>query len=61
MSTDVLEAVGGQPAEQVAQPLQELLTPEEAMLLRFYRQLSEVEQLFMRRAIQAMTPRAVPD
>lgn len=31
------------------------------MLLRFYRQLSEVEQLFMRRAIQAMTPRAVPD
>lgn len=61
MSTEVREAVGEQLAERVAQPERECLTPEERLLLRFYRQLDQGEQAFMRRAIEAMTPRAVPD
>lgn len=39
MGTDVDTAVGAQPAEQVAQPEREWVTPEERLLLRFYRQL----------------------
>ncbi|MFU3873532.1 hypothetical protein ACM7HL_12800 [Pseudomonas aeruginosa] len=60
MSTEVREAVGGQPVEQVAQPLMECVTPEERLLLRFYRQLGEAERLFMRRAMEAMVPGVVP-
>lgn len=60
MSTDVLEAVGDQPAERVAQPQQEWVTPEERLLLRFYRQLDVGEQAFMRRAIEAMATRDSP-
>lgn len=60
MSTEVVEAVGGQPAERVAQPLRECVTPEERMLLRFYRQLGEAEQLFMLRAMEAMAPASAP-
>lgn len=52
--TDSCEAVGSQPAERVAQPQMEYVTPEERLLLRFYRQLNEGEQVFMRRAIEAM-------
>lgn len=54
MSTEVLEAVGDQPGGQVAQPMMECVTPEERLLLRFYRQLSEPDRLFMRRAIEAI-------
>lgn len=39
------------------QPLQEWVTPEERLLLRFYRQLDQGEQVFMRRAIEAMVTR----
>jgi len=60
MSTDVLEAVGDQPAERVAQPMMEWVTPEERLLLRFYRQLNKAEQEFMRRAIEAMASREAP-
>lgn len=60
MSTDVLEAVGDQPAERVAQPMMEWVTPEERLLLRFYRQLDKAEQDFMRRAIEGMVPRESP-
>lgn len=52
--TDVVEADGSQLAELVAQPLMECVTPTERLLLRFYRQLSEGDQSFMRRAIEAM-------
>jgi len=58
MSTDVLEAVGDQPAELVVQPQQEWVTPEER--LRFYRQLGHAEQTFMRRVIEAMVMRDSP-
>ena len=54
MSTEVLEAVGDQPAERVAQPQMEWVTLEERLLLRFYRQLDQVEQVFMQRAIEAL-------
>ena len=54
MGTDVLEAVGGQPPEQVAQPQMECVTPEERLILRFYRQLDAPEQAFIRRALEAM-------
>lgn len=60
MSTDVLEAVGDQPAERVALPQMEWVTPEERLLLRFYRQLEDAEQAFMRRAIEAMVCRDSP-
>ena len=59
MKTEVLEAVGDQPGGRVAQPMMECVTPEE-MLLRFYRQLGEVERAFMRRAIEAMVMRESP-
>jgi len=36
------------------------VTPEERLLLRFYRQLGEVEQAFMRRSIEAMVLREFP-
>ncbi|MDU9408239.1 hypothetical protein RTH74_11580 [Pseudomonas sp. zfem001] len=57
MSTEVREAVGEQLAERVAQPDQEWITPEERLLLRFYRQLDAGEQAFMRRAIEALAMR----
>lgn len=60
MGTEVLEAVGSQPAERVAQPQMECVTPEERLLLRFYRQLDAPEQAFMRRAMEAMVLRTVP-
>lgn len=60
MSTDVREAVGEQLAERVAQPEREWVTPEERLLLRFYRQLDQGEQAFMRRAIEAVATRSSP-
>ena len=57
MSTDVCEAVGEQLAERVVQPERERVTPEERLLLRFYRQLSGPDQTFMRLAIEAMATR----
>lgn len=50
-------AEGRQPRCEVAQPDKEPLTPPERMLIRFYRQLDEGEQAFMRRAIEAMAMR----
>jgi hypothetical protein len=60
MSTEVLEAVGDQPGGRVAQPMMECVTPEERLLLRFYRQLSEPDRLFMQRAIEAMVSAGRP-
>lgn len=60
MSTEVLEAVGDQPGGRVAQPMMEWVTSEERLLLRFYRQLGDAEQVFMRRAIEAMVSRESP-
>lgn len=50
-------AEGRQPGCKVAQLDKEPLTPTERMLIRFYRQLDEGEQAFMRRAIEAMATR----
>lgn len=60
MNTDVNAAVGEQLAERVAQPAREWVTPEERLLLRFYRQLDQGEQAFMRRAIEALATRSSP-
>lgn len=60
MSNDVKTAVGEQLAERVAQPAREWVTPEERLLLRFYRQLDQGEQAFMRRAIEALATRRSP-
>ncbi len=60
MSCDVREAAAGQPEAKGAQPLQEWVTPEERLLLRFYRQLDQGEQAFIRRAIEAMVTRDSP-
>ena len=60
MISDVLEAVGEQLAERIAQPEREWVTPEERLLLRFYRQLNLADQTFMRLAIEAMATREVP-
>lgn len=53
MSSDVREAAAGQPEDQGVQPLKEWVT----LLLRFYRQLDQGEQAFMRRAIEVMAMR----
>lgn len=50
-------AEGRQPGYKVAQLDKEPLTPTERMLIRFYRQLDEGEQAFIRRAIEAMAKR----
>lgn len=60
MSSDVNAAVGEQLAERVAQPARECLTPEERLLLRFYRQLDAGEQAYMRRAIEAVAMLSSP-
>ena len=60
MSSDVNAAVGEQLAERVAQPEREWVTPEERLLLRFYRQLDAGEQAYMRRAIEAVATRSSP-
>ncbi|WP_192980919.1 hypothetical protein [Pseudomonas sp. EggHat1] len=60
MRSDVREAAAGQPVDQGVQPLQEWVTPEERLLLRFYRQLDQGEQAFMRRAIEALATRDSP-
>ncbi len=57
MSSDVNAAVGEQLAEQVAQSAREWVTPEERLLLRFYRQLDAGEQAFVRRAVEALVTR----
>lgn len=54
MSSDVREAAAGQPEDQGMQPLKEWVTPEERLLLRFYRQLDKGEQASMLRAIEAL-------
>lgn len=60
MSSDVREAAAGQPEDQGMQPLKEWVTPEERLLLRFYRQLDQGEQAFMRRAVEAVAMRDSP-
>lgn len=60
MRSDVREAAAGQPEDQGVQPLQEWVTPEERLLLRFYRKLDQGEQAFMRRAIKAVAVRDSP-
>jgi len=50
-------AEGRQPGCEVAQPNREPLTPSERLLLRFYKQLDEGEQAFIRRAIEAVATR----
>jgi hypothetical protein len=60
MSSGVQEAAAGQPEDQGVQPLQEWVTPEERLLLRFYRQLDQGEQAFVRRAIEAIVTRDSP-
>lgn len=60
MSSDLNAADGEQLAERVAQPEREWVTPEERLLLRFYRQLDAGEQAFMRRAIEALATRSSP-
>lgn len=57
MTTKIQEAAAGQPVERVAQSLQEWVTLEERLLLRFYRQLNEADQVFMRRAVEAIARR----
>ncbi len=47
-------AEGRQSGCEVAQLDREPLTPAEQMLLRFYRQLDESQQAFMRQAIEAV-------
>ncbi len=47
-------AEGRQPGYEVAQPDKEPLTPTERILIRFYRQLDEGQQAFMRQAIEAV-------
>lgn len=54
---DGLEAAGSQLRGMVTQPDVEPLTPAERMLIRYYRQLDEGEQAFMRCAIEAMATR----
>lgn len=54
MNTDVHAAVGEHLAEPVAQPEREWVTPEERLLLRFFRQLDAEEQAYMRRVIEAL-------
>lgn len=60
MSSELNAAVGEQLAEQVAHPAREWVTPEERLLLRFYRQLDAGEQAFIRRAIKALATRDSP-
>lgn len=60
MSTEVREAVGEQLAERVAQPDREWVTPEERLILRYYRQLDVADQAFIRRALEAVAWRAAP-
>lgn len=58
--TEVHEADGGRLAELVAQPQMECVTPTERLLLRFYRQLDDADQVFMRRAVEAMATKLEP-
>lgn len=51
---EVLEAAGTQPTDSVAQPKTEYLTATERLLLRFYRELRQQDQLVIRQAIEAM-------
>lgn len=55
MSFEVIEAVDSHSEGSGAQPIMEWVTPEERLLLRFYRQLDEAEQAFMRRSIEALS------
>lgn len=54
MSIEVRVADGSQSVEPVAQPRMESVTPEERLLLRFFRLLDDAEQGFMHRAIEAL-------
>lgn len=54
MSSEVREAVVSQPEDLVAQPQMEPVTPEERLILRYYRQLDVADQVFIRRAMESM-------
>ena len=60
MSSEVREAVVSQPEDLVAQPQMEPVTPEERLILRYYRQLDVADQVFIRRALEAAAWRAAP-
>ncbi|MDP2747967.1 hypothetical protein [Pseudomonas sp.] len=61
MKTEVLEAVGDQPGGRVAQPMMDSMTPEEWLVLRFYRQLEGPERLMMIRMMEALVMRLPAD
>lgn len=54
MSFKAIEAVDGRSLEMGAQPPLEGLTPREYAILRFYRQLTESDQLMMMRMLEAL-------
>ncbi|SDI36301.1 hypothetical protein SAMN05216588_115103 [Pseudomonas flavescens] len=52
--SDGNEAVCSQPGERVAQPDREPLTLLERRLIRFYRDLDERQQAFVREAVESL-------
>lgn len=54
MSFEVIEAVDSHSEDSGAQPLVENVTQHERMIIRFYRQLGEDEQLMMMRMLEAL-------
>lgn len=60
MSFEVIEAVDSHSVDSGAQPLVENVTQHERMIIRFYRQLGEAEQLMMMRMLEALITRTVP-
>lgn len=60
MGTDVLEALGDQSVSWVAQPLMDSMTPEEWLVLSFYRQLEGADKLILLRMLEAIVSRQSP-
>lgn len=54
MSFEVIEAVDSHSVDSGEQPLVENVTQHERIIIRFYRQLGEDEQLMMMRMLEAL-------
>lgn len=61
MSCEVAVAVAVKDVDVACAPELEALTPDEWMMIRFYRGLSEQDQAWVRRVLSALAARSIPD
>lgn len=60
MDADAVELARGQSEGPVGVTVREMVTPEERLILRYYRQLDDSDRAFMRRVLEALAFKELP-